>query len=130
MAALFPTASVVNVVGLHGALGTHFPGSEIVEIRVSRAALEQMLRYVHEAFVRDGPAAHPLGGGFYPGRETFHLLRTCNVWTARALRAAGLPVGDALTRAGVVRQVRPLGTRPSSAARHDEAQRLSQSAGG
>jgi uncharacterized protein (TIGR02117 family) len=116
-AAFLPTASVVHVVGVHGPLRARFAQSEILEIRVSRAALERMLRYVHDAFAREGPAAHPLGRGFYPGRETFHLLRTCNVWTARALRAAGLPVGDALTVEGILRQVRPLGRRSPSATR-------------
>lgn len=116
-AAFLPTASAMHVVGVHGELRARFPGSEIVEIRVSRAALERMLRYVHNAFARDGAVTRPLGGGFYPGRETFHLLRTCNVWTARALRAAGQPVGDALTVEGILRQVRPISRKSPSAAR-------------
>jgi hypothetical protein len=32
---------------------------------------------------------------FYLSRETYHLFNTCNVWTARALRAAGLPITPA-----------------------------------
>jgi len=107
-AAFLPTASVVHVAGVRGSLQAAFPGSDIVQIRISRAALEGLLRYVHGAFDRErGPAA-ALAPGFYPGRDTFHLLRTCNVWTARALRAAGLPVRDALTVEGVMSQVRPL----------------------
>jgi hypothetical protein len=57
----------------------------------------------------------PLGSGlygdsrFYPARETFHLFNTCNVWTARALRSAGLPVRDAITTEGLMAQVRRLG---------------------
>jgi uncharacterized protein (TIGR02117 family) len=116
-AAFLPTASVVHVVGLRGPLAARFPGSEIVEIGVSQAALERLLRYVHAAFAREAGASRPLGRGFYPGRETFHLLRTCNVWTARALREAGLPVRDALTVEGILAQVRPLSRRSPSAAR-------------
>jgi uncharacterized protein (TIGR02117 family) len=108
-AAFLPTRSVVHVAGVRGALGDAFPGAQIVAIPLSRAALEGLLRYVHDAFERDGAtAATALGRGFYPGRETFHVLRTCNVWTAGALRAAGLPVRNALTVEGIMGQVRPL----------------------
>jgi uncharacterized protein (TIGR02117 family) len=111
-AAFLPTRSVVHVAGVRGALTASFPGSEVLEIPVSRSGLEGLLRYVHDAFAREGrDAAGPLGGGFYPGRETFHLLRTCNVWTAGALRAAGLPVRNAITVEGIMRQVRPLAAR-------------------
>lgn len=110
-AAFLPTRSVVHVAGVQDELRVYFPGAEIIEIPLSRAALEGLLRYIHDAFERNGGAAAPLGGGFYPGRETFHLLRTCNVWTAGALRAAGLPVRDALTVGGILTQVRPLSRR-------------------
>jgi len=107
-AAFLPTSSVVHVAGVRGEPGAYFTGAEVVELRVSRPALEGLLRYVHNAFERAHGAAAPLGRGFYPGRESFHLLRTCNVWTAGALRAAGLPVHDALTVEGILAQVRPL----------------------
>ena len=110
-AAFFPTPSAVHVAGIRGALDAYFPQSEIVEVRLSRLALERLLRYVHDAFQRDGAAAEPLGRGFYAGRDTFHLLRTCNVWTAGALRAAGLPVRNAITVQGIMSQVRPLRAR-------------------
>lgn len=111
-AAFFPNRSVVHVAGVRGELASFFRGSGIVQLQVSRPALEGLLRYLHDAFERDGPnAAEPLGRGFYPARETFHLLRTCNVWTAGALRAAGLPVRDAITVEGIMTQVRPLAAR-------------------
>ena len=110
-AAFSPTPSAMHVAGVRGDLAAHFPGAEIVEIGVSRPALEALLRYVHESFARAGDAAQSLGRGFYPGRETFHLSRTCNVWTAGALRAAGLPVQSALTVEGIMAQVRPLSRR-------------------
>ena len=110
-AAFLPTGSVVHVTGVHGGLGPYFAGAEIVELRVSRPALEGLLRYLDESFAREGWSAKPLGRGFYPGRETFHLFRTCNVWTAGALRAAGLPVQGALTVEGIMAQVRRLSRR-------------------
>ena len=37
------------------------------------------------------PGHYPFSN-FYPGTGTFHLLNTCNTWTARGLAAAGLQV--------------------------------------
>ena len=107
-AAFLPSESAVHVTGVRGTPAAYFAGAEVLEIRVSRAALEGLLRYVDGTFARNGPAAQPLGRGFYSARQTFHLFRTCNVWTAGALRAAGLPVHDALTVEGILAQVRPL----------------------
>ena len=115
-AALVPTPSVLHVVGLRGAVAEYFRASEVVELRLPRAGVERLVRYIHDAHAREGtqPVA-PLGPGlygdsrFYPARATFHLFNTCNVWTARALRAAGLPVRDAITTEGLMAQARRLG---------------------
>lgn len=112
-AGVFPNRSVVHLVGVRGELARAFPGSEIVTLPLSRAALEGLLHYVHDAFQREDGAAVALGRGFYPGRQTFHVLRTCNVWSAGALRAAGLPVRDVLSVEGILAQVRPLSLRPA-----------------
>ena len=44
---------------------------------------------------------------FVEGREAFHIFNVCNQWTARALKAAGLPVSDlgAWTSQSVMRQI-------------------------
>lgn len=115
-AAFWPTASVLHVVGFRGPSAEYFRGSEVIELALPRAGFERLVRYVHDAHARDGARAAPLGPGlygdsrFYPARETFHLFRTCNVWTARALRAAGVPVRDAITMEGLMSQARGLGT--------------------
>jgi uncharacterized protein (TIGR02117 family) len=114
-AALVPTASVLHVVGVRGSVAGSFPGSEVIELRLSRTGVERLARYIHDAHARTGAqAVAPLGPGlygesrFYPARERFHLLNTCNVWTARALRAAGLPFAPAVTAEGVMAQAREL----------------------
>jgi hypothetical protein len=38
-----------------------------------------------------GPGLYD-NGRFYLSGESYHLHNTCNVWTARALRAAGFPI--------------------------------------
>lgn len=114
-AALVPTPSVLHVVGLRGSAAGSFPASEVVELRLARAGVERLVRHIDHAHARTGtPRAAPLGPGlygdsrFYPARESFHLFNTCNVWTARALRAAGLPFTPAVTAEGVMAQARAL----------------------
>ncbi|MGH9649716.1 MAG: DUF2459 domain-containing protein, partial [Terriglobales bacterium] len=61
------------------------------------------------------PVVASLGPGlygdsrFYPARESFSLFRTCNVWTARGLRVAGLPIHDSITMEGLLSQARGIG---------------------
>ena len=104
------------MVGVRGSLPQNFPASEIIELALSGDGFERLVRYIHDAYDRAGaPAATALGPGlygdgrFYPAWESFNLLRTCNVWTARGLRGAGLPVHDSITMEGLMSQAREIG---------------------
>lgn len=121
-AALVPTRSVLHVAGFRGPVAEYFRVNEIVELAVSPRGLQGLVRYIHDAHAREGTqVTEPLGSGpdgdghFYPGREKFHLFRTCNVWAAKALRAAGLPVRDAIRTKGLMAQARRLGRLVQSA---------------
>lgn len=112
-AALWPTRSVLHVVGVRGALAANFPHSEIVRLPASRAALVQLVEFIDAAHDRpdEAPLAS-LGPGlygdsrYYPARGRFHLLNNCNRWTARALRAAGYDIGEAITAGGLFAELR------------------------
>ena len=116
--AVFPSPSVLHVAGVRGSPADYFRANEILELAVPADGFERLVRYIHDAHERSGglPAA-ALGPGlygdsrFYPAWESFHLFRTCNVWTAQALRAAGLPFRDALTMEGLMSQGRRLRAR-------------------
>jgi uncharacterized protein (TIGR02117 family) len=112
-AALGRTQSVLHVAGFRGPPAEYFRASEVIELPLPRGGLERLARYIHDAHERaDRNAVAPLGRGlygdsrFYPAHERFSLLNTCNVWTARALRSAGLPIEDAITKDGVMSQAR------------------------
>lgn len=114
-AAFRSSGSVVHVIGLTGPVEQVYPGSEVEEVALSPGGFERLLAFVRDAHARDAVGrALALGPGltagsrFYAGREPYHLLRTCNTWTAEALQVAGLPI-DArwtLTAAGLMREVR------------------------
>ncbi len=117
-AGLWPTPSVLHVVGLRRPVTASFPQSEIIRVEVPAAGLAAMAAYVHAAYAREADErARPLGPGlygeslFYRARERYHVFKNCNTWTARALRAAGCPIKPAgiLTVGDLLARVRAFG---------------------
>lgn len=81
-----------------------FRGLELVEVAVDAAGLDGLAAFIEETYALDAagrpmplPSGGPAPGTFYLARGRFGLLNTCNTWTARALRAAGIPVRVSLT---------------------------------
>ena len=116
-ALLRPNASTLKVTAVTGPLSRRFPQSEILELRVSDTGFDRMVEFVrraHEfdeagdAIVLSTHAEERIR--FYASPGTFHLFENCNVWIARALQAAGLPVDPktAGTAGMLLRQLRPL----------------------
>jgi len=117
-AALLPTASVLHIAGFNGSVPAYFSSSEIIGIELSSAGFEHLSRTIAASFALDEAGnVRSLGPGlygnsrFYRSAETYHLFNTCNVWTARALRAAGLPIAAATTIRveGLMSQARKFG---------------------
>jgi uncharacterized protein (TIGR02117 family) len=115
-AAVGHTRSVLHVAGFRGSPADTFRGSEVIELSIPREGFERLVRTIHDAHERAGAAAAAsLGPGlygdsrFYPAWQQFNLFNTCNVWTARALRSAGLPIEDAITKEGLMSQARRIG---------------------
>ena len=119
-AALWPTPSVLHVAGFDGPVPQFFRQREIVEILVSARGFQRLAAFIGDAYAKDGAGrTMVLGQGqyansrFYAAREKYSLLKTCNTWTARALRSAGLPITSlyAVSAGNVMAQTRPLGRR-------------------
>lgn len=110
----WPTPGVLQVTGFGEPPARTFPASEVVELGLERRAFERLLAYIASSFEPDAAPIAPslyATGAFYPSREKFHLFKTCNVWVARALRAAGLEVRSSLTTESLMAQLRPYGKR-------------------
>jgi uncharacterized protein (TIGR02117 family) len=116
-AAFGASGSVLHVVAFDGTVEQFFPGQDVVRVSISREGLGRLAAFVQAAYARDGAGAIVvLGPGqqgrsrFYASRERYFLLQTCNTWTARALREAGLPIAPrfVLTAGGLVNRVRAL----------------------
>jgi uncharacterized protein (TIGR02117 family) len=103
-AVLWPTSSVLHIVGFSGPVTTRFPYSEIIEIELTSRGFKQLSEFIAASFALDD-TGHVQASGkglygdsqFYLSNQTYHLFNTCNVWTAKALQAAGCPIGTAFT---------------------------------
>ncbi len=108
-AALWPRPSVLHLVGFNGPVAERFPYSEIITLDVDPDAMARLTQYISGAYERDAAGKiKRMGRGlygdsrFFAGREKFHLFRTCNVWTARALSAAGCKTGNGITAGSIM----------------------------
>ncbi|MBI2162013.1 MAG: DUF2459 domain-containing protein [Candidatus Rokubacteria bacterium] len=104
---------VPHVAGFSGSAERLLRALDVVEIRLSSRGVEKLAAFIEAAYATDAAGAMiPLGAGqhagsrFYLAREKYHALKTCNVWTARALRAGGCPITAlyALTAGNVMYQ--------------------------
>jgi uncharacterized protein (TIGR02117 family) len=101
-AGLLPTASVLHVVGFSGSVTHYFPHSEVIRIELSETGFHQLCSYIENAYALDeagrsqslGPSLYG-SGHFYLSRENYHAFNTCNVWTSRGLREAGVHITPA-----------------------------------
>jgi len=118
-AALWPTESVLHIATFNGSVTGYFVNREIIKIELSEPGFEKLCRYFSESYAKDDAGqAIPLRPGlygksrFYLSRETYHVFKTCNVWTARGLRAAGLPIASTWTIQvdSLMSEARALGT--------------------
>ncbi|MDP3085723.1 MAG: DUF2459 domain-containing protein [Rubrivivax sp.] len=103
-ALLWPSAGVLHRVAFSGPVERQFAAAEIVALQITSQGLARLVAAIaasHELDAAGQPI--PLGPGlygrsrFYASREPFHLLATCNVWTAAMLRQAGVPLGPVLS---------------------------------
>lgn len=117
-ALLWPTPGVLHFAAFDEAPEHYFATARIVELGLAApgfAALLAAVRDSHEFDAAGRPL--PLGPGlygasrFYASRERFHLGRTCNVWTATVLAAAGVPIepARAVTAGALLAQLRAHG---------------------
>lgn len=94
-----PGPSVLHIVGLGPPLERALPWSALVRVPCTRAEFASLCRALGETFERDAsgqacalsPGLYGETSRFYPARGRYYLLNTCDTWTARMMRAGGLP---------------------------------------
>jgi uncharacterized protein (TIGR02117 family) len=118
-AIFLPTPGVLHVVGFRGPVDEYFPASEVLPVELSEEGFRELCRFIDGTYERDDAGeAIRLGPGiygksaFYRSKGKYYFPKTCNVWTARAIRKAGVPIRPAgsITAGGVIRQARRITT--------------------
>ncbi|WP_322014722.1 DUF2459 domain-containing protein [Paraburkholderia sp. J12] len=97
LGALLPSRAAILMTVLRAAPEAAFGKENVMEAPVSAAGLDGLQRFLRDSIETDS-ANDPLrlADGPYPGSlyfaatGTYDALHTCNTWTARALRSAGL----------------------------------------
>ena len=117
-AALLPTGSVMHIVGFDLPVQQRFPRSESVALQLSEAGMQALATFLATRLQTDdqGQAIYQQTGlygesAFFAARGIYMLPHTSNLWSARALRAAGLPITPiyAVTQSNLIWQAEQAG---------------------
>ena len=115
----WPTPSVLHVVGFNGPPEREFPESKVIRVELSADGFTRLCAFMDRAYAHTvSGSAIPLGPGlygdseFYRANGRYYLPKTCNSWTASALRSAGCPITPlwSVTAGSVMRQAQKFGT--------------------
>lgn len=104
-AVFWPTDSVMHVVAVPLPPDRYFVASEAIRVPLSAAGAAGVAGAIAASFAppEGGAAPSPTKRGlyghslFFDGEGSYHLLRTCNTWTARTLTAGDVPIRAFLT---------------------------------
>lgn len=107
-AALWPTESVMHVVGFDRETDDYFASSDVISLQIGRQQMSALIDFIISGFASDSTGSFIVQGKglygdsrFYKGEEAYIFPKTCNVWTAACLRAAGFDIRPMLyQRAG------------------------------
>ena len=103
-ALLWPSDSVMHVVAVpantSAGVARYFSNSQVMAVSVSDSELKRLVLFIAESFKRSDANATvvPLQKGlygdsqFYAGVNTYHLMNTCNKWTAQGLQSMGMDI--------------------------------------
>jgi uncharacterized protein (TIGR02117 family) len=91
--------SVMHVVALHADPAATFPMSPQTQLKISAKEMESLGCYLASSFKPDSQGRvqslrYGLYGDsqFYEGVGRYHALNTCNKWTAKGLKSAGIHI--------------------------------------
>ncbi len=98
-ALFWPTDTVMHVVAVPMHPAVYFPESEVKEIKLSANEFQSLRRYIRQSFYYDEQGkAIVLKKGlygdsqFYQAQGAFYMTNTCNKWTAKGLKSAGMDI--------------------------------------
>jgi len=99
-AIFWPTESVMHVVAVNDKAPLAFPHSQSLQICMSDVEYASLLTFIENSFQHTDTSGdlvsmrHGIYGDsqFYAGVGDYYLMNTCNKWTAKALKSAGMDI--------------------------------------
>ena len=114
-AMLWPTESVIHAVAVPEKADKYFANSIVEILCLDGREYSSLLRFISESFYKDeyGKILELKGGiygnsQFYKGEGNFYFMNTCNKWTAKGLKSAGMDISPTfkLTAGSVMEYVK------------------------
>lgn len=98
-AMFWPTDTVMHVVAVPMNPPVYFPESEVIEIKLSANEFQSLRSYIRQSFYYDEQGQVSVlkkglygDSQFYLAQGEFYMQNTCNKWTAKGLKSAGLDI--------------------------------------
>jgi len=103
MRAIFwPTGSVIHAVAVPERPDIHFPDNEVEVLCLDNHQYSLLIGFIEHSFYKDNDGniiKSKIGNygdsQFYKGEGDYYLMNTCNTWTAKGLKSAGLKISPA-----------------------------------
>ena len=98
-AIFLPTDSVVHAVAVTRKADKYFKHSEVEKFCLEDPEFKSLVEFISSSFYRDESGNilklnHGIYGNsqFYKAKDDFHIFNTCNEWTAKGLKSAGMDI--------------------------------------
>ncbi|VFS55304.1 Protein of uncharacterised function (DUF2459) [Leminorella grimontii] len=100
MQAMFwPSGAVMHVVSIPMSVERYFPNSELIAVKLTDAELNSLLAFIAQSFERDKAQRLIMmkrgiygDSQFYDAKGRYSISNTCNKWTAKGLKSAGMDI--------------------------------------
>lgn len=101
-AILWSTDSIIHSVAVPQQVEEYFANSKVQSLCMNDTELTSLIRFIQGSFHTDKNGhilqlEHGIYGDsqFYKGRGDYYLMNTCNKWTAKGLKSAGMDISPA-----------------------------------
>ena len=97
-AGLIPTSSILHIRALSQYELDSFHENKIAKLSISEKGFDKLSSYIQNSFAKENDKFIRVSKGlhknsiFYLSSQKYHILNTCNVWTAEALHSAELDI--------------------------------------
>jgi uncharacterized protein (TIGR02117 family) len=133
-AILWPTETVIHAVAVPYDISGYFANSEVEMLCLNDRELSSLVEFISNSFYKSGlGAVKALEKGlygdsqFYKGAGDYHIMNTCNKWTAKGLKSIGMDITPAfkLTADSIMNYLRGINSALTKAAKPGHSPRCS-----